>query len=343
MKIKVGILGATGYTGAQLLAVLLNHPNTNIVWVTSERFFGKKIKDVFPHLSGFIDLSCAQITQVGELSKVDLVFSCLPNGASMIFTKKFTDKGVRVIDLSADFRLKDLSFYKEFYGFEHKCPELLENATYGLPELNKEKIVNAVFTANGGCYATGVILGLIPVVNILEYLGDIVVDIKSPVSGAGRAPRLGNHFTEINENIKVDGFGGNIQKYEISQSLKVFCKVDVNLIFVNSKLPINRGVMSVSYLKLKDSIELEKIFEIYRNFYTDCRFVRVYESGIPKIKSTRGSNFCDIGFGLQDDFLIVVTVLDNLIKGAAGQAVQNMNLMYGFKESAGLDFLTVFP
>ncbi len=342
MIINVGILGATGYTGEQLLNLLISHPNVNIVWLTSQKFSGKRVQDVYPHLGNFIDLICNNISNLDQFIDADLVFSCLPNGSAMFTSQKFVNKNIKLIDLSPDFRLQDKNLYNRFYGFDHNCPELCDSFVYGLPELNKDNIKNASLIANAGCYATGVILGLKPVKNLINHIDRIIVDLKSPVSGSGRAPRLESHFVEMNQNIRIDSSGDNIQKYEIMQELEFLSKSE-DLIFITSIAPVNRGILSVCYLKLDKNIELGEIIREYKNYYKNSPFIRIYERDVPEIKSVRGSNFCDIGFMKQDNVLIIVTAIDNLIKGASGQAIQNMNIMFGLNDMVGLENLPFFP
>lgn len=342
--IKVGILGGTGYTGGQLISLLINHPRVEIEWITSEKFKRKLITESFPQLKNILDIKCVSISQIKDLEEVDLVFSCLPNGTSQHFVKGFYSNGTKVIDLSSDFRVGDLDFYRNVLGFKHKLPQALNEAIYGLPEVFRNEIVNAKLVANPGCYATGVLLAIIPILKQkLVAFENIVVDIKSPISGIGRAPRLENHFSEVNQNVYLD-HSVNFQKFEIEQKIKEFSKSRFGIVFLTHIVPVKRGIVATNYIKLKRKISFDKIYDLYKKFYSKESFVRLKEQGERiDLKSIVGSNYCDIGFNFQDDYLMVVSAIDNLIKGASGQAIQNMNIIFGFKEDEGINIVSYFP
>jgi len=345
MKINIGILGATGYTGAELLRLLLNHGGVEISWLTSEKFAGQKISDVFPHLKGFLDIKCESVRNLNEVTKADLVFSCLPHGTSMHFVNKMLDTGARVIDFSSDFRLSDKATYERWFSSKHKYSKYLKEAVYGLPELNEHEIVNARLVANPGCYATSVILGIAPLIKkalISEY--SIVADIKSGLSGGGRAPGLKSHFSETNEGISVDNVSGHNQKPEIEQELSKLRGTSVNVTFIPHQASLDRGILATIYSRPKKRVSTSKARDIYTHFYSNCNFMRILDEGeLPRTKNIRYSNYCDIGIGFQDDVFVTVVAIDNLGKGASGQAVQNMNLMFNFPEAQGLESTGVYP
>ncbi|GJM16340.1 MAG: N-acetyl-gamma-glutamyl-phosphate reductase [Thermodesulfobacteriota bacterium] len=345
MKIKIGILGATGYTGAELLRLLVNHGGVEISWLTSEKFSGKTISQVFPHLSGFLDIECKSVRKLGELQNVDLVFSCLPHVTSMHFVKKMLDTGARVIDFSSDFRFSDIKIYEKWFKSKHKYRNYLKNAVYGLAEINKEAIINAQLVANPGCYATSVILGTAPMVKEGLLMPDsIVADIKSGLSGAGRAPDLEHHFSEANESINIDSVSGHNQKPEMEQELSKLGNSNIHITFIPHQASFDRGILATIYSSLNKRVTANKIHDIYAKFYSNSCFVRISELGnLPGTKNVRYSNMCDIGIGFQDDIFVSVAAIDNLGKGASGQAIQNMNLMFDFPETQGLTSTAIYP
>ncbi|HEX3033517.1 MAG TPA: N-acetyl-gamma-glutamyl-phosphate reductase [Thermodesulfobacteriota bacterium] len=345
MGLKVGVLGSTGYTGAELVRLLINHPGVEISWLTSEKFSGKRISDVFPQFRKFLGVECVGIGQLGKLSKVDVAFSCLPNATSMHFVVKLLKTGARVIDLSADFRLKDVTTYKNWYKVKHSYEDLLKEAVYGLPEINREKIRDAKVIANPGCYSTTAILGVAPILphRLIEQ-DSIVVDTKAGLSGAGRAPTLEHHFSEANESVSAYGVEGHSQKPEMDQELSNLADSPVNVTFIPHRVPMGRGILTTTYARLQEKKNYEDILEIYKDYYGGESFVRIYEKGkFPETKNVRYSNFCDIGIGLQEDVFISAVAVDNLTKGAAGQAVQNMNIMFDFPEDEGLKSPGMYP
>lgn len=342
MKLKTAILGVTGYVGQQLLSLLARHPNVDLRVLTSEKFSGKRADEAFPHLSGYSDLPLSSVSKISDSEPLDLLFSCLPGGTSSVFVRKFLEKGVRVIDLSSDLRFSDPEDYSRAHGTAPRFPELLSQAVYGLSELNRERIKNASLVANAGCYSTCVSLGIAPFLRTHDTEGDIIVDIKSSFSTSGRAPKPQSHYTEVKEDISARGAGGDDQKYEILCVLSDFCGKEKKLLFFNTRVPVKRGIMATSYLKLHSKVSPDEVRELYAKFYEADVFVRVCD-GPPGVASVSGSNYVSLGFCEREGHLVVVSVLDNLMKGAAGQAVQNMNIVFGFPEDEGLRQVPLFP
>ncbi|MGI9535055.1 MAG: N-acetyl-gamma-glutamyl-phosphate reductase [Thermodesulfobacteriota bacterium] len=345
MSIKAGVLGGTGYTGTQLVSLLLNHEEVEVKWITSEKFKNRQYYESFPYLNSLINIECKSISQLDELDEVDIVFSCLPNLTSMHFVHKLIEKNTRVIDLSSDFRFKNLEMFKNVFNSEHSFKELNKKAVYGLSEINREKIKQSPIVANPGCFATSVILPLIPLFekNLISD-SEIIIDIKSPISGAGRAPRLDYHFPESNQNVSFDSFGKHFQKMEIKEHFGEKYGFNKDLVFMIHRIPVDRGIMSTIYVKLNSGFSTEEIGGVISDHYSDDKFIRIRNYNEPvNLKNVLNSNFCDIGFGMQDEFLIIESVIDNLIKGASGQAVQNMNIMFGLDEKTGLEFAPLYP
>ena len=345
MRIKIGVLGATGYTGAELLRLLVNHPGVEVSWLTSEKFAGKDISEVFPHLKGFLEIECNSVQKLKELDKVDLAFSCLPHGTSMHFVKRLLDTGARVIDFSADFRFSNAMVYEDWFKSKHKYKNYLKEAVYGLPELYKEHIMGARLIANPGCYATSVILGLAPLAAEELLKGDsVIADIKSGLSGGGRAPSLGHHFPEANESVNIDSVSGHNQKPEIEQELSNLSNTKVKVTFIPHTVPLNRGILATIYCRLNKKVSLDKVHGIYEEFYSQEKFIRLSQKeDYPCTKNVRYSNMCDIGASFQDDVFVSVVAIDNLGKGACGQAIQNMNIMFDFPETEGLMSTAIYP
>lgn len=344
--IKTGIYGASGYTGQELLRLLLRHPGVKVAAVTSRAYKGKKVSDVFPTFKNLTDLRFMDAAPREVASRCDVVFIALPHGDAMAAAVVFHKAGVKVIDLSADFRLRDAKVYEKWYA-PHTVPEMLSHAVYGLPECYRSKIRKATIVANPGCYPTSVILGLAPLVK--GGLGDpssIIVDAKSGVSGAGRTPELGILFCEVSEGFKAYKIGAHRHTPEMEQELSVLAGREVSIVFIPHLIPANRGILSTMYVSLKSKKTTAELIGIYRDFYRKEPFVRVYDKGsFPSIASVRGSNFCDIGLAVdaRSNRAIVISAIDNLVKGAAGQAVQNMNIMCGLDEGMGLDAVPLFP
>lgn len=342
MKLKTAILGVTGYVGQQLLSLLIRHPNADLRLLTSEKFSGKRADEAFPHLSGYADIPLISVSKISYSEPLDIVFSCLPGGTSSVFVRKFLEGGARVIDLSSDLRFSDPADYSRAHGAAPRFPELLSQAVYGLSELNREKIKDASLVANAGCYSTCVSLGIAPFLKSHDAEDDIIVDIKSSFSTSGRAPKPESHYTEVKEDVSARSAGGDDQKYEILQVLSDFFGVEKNLLFFNTRVPVKRGIMAASYLKLPSKVSPDEVRELYTRFYEEDIFVRVCD-GPPGMASVSGSNYISLGFCEREGHLVVVSVLDNLMKGAAGQAVQNMNIVFGFPEDTALGQVPLFP
>lgn len=341
MKLKTAILGVTGYVGQQLLSLLASHPNVDLRVLTSEKFSGKRVDEAFPHLLGYSDLILSPVSKIPGSEPLDLLFSCLPGGTSSVFVRRFFEKGVRVIDLSSDLRFSDPADYSLAHGVAPRFPELLSQAVYGLSELNRERIKNAPLVANAGCYATCVSLAVAPLLKKYEVENDIIVDIKSSLSTTGRAPKPESHYTEVKEDVSARGTGGDDQKHEILRVFSDFCDVK-KLLFFNTRVPVKRGIMAASYLRLRSEISPDEAREFYAGFYGNDIFVRVCDE-LPGMASVSGSNYISLGFCEREGHLVIVSVLDNLMKGAAGQAVQNMNIVFGFPEDTGLGQVPLFP
>ncbi len=350
--IRAAVIGATGYTGQELLRLLSQHEHIEITAVSSRSSEGKSISDIYPHLRKHVSLICQEqdIEKISE--NADLVFIAVPHGeAASMVTPAILERSI-IIDLGADFRLKDAQEYKEWYKLEHPNPALIEKAVYGLAELNKEAISQARLIANPGCYATCSILALTPLLkHDLIKADSIVIDAKSGVSGAGRGLALTSHFNEVNENIKAYAVGSHRHTPEIEQALKDYGSSECpNLSFTPHLIPMNRGILITAYAELKNNADSEKLKAAYENTYKDCQFIRLFDSDkedspLPETRFVEGSNFCDIAFRIdrRANRVVVLSALDNLVKGAAGQAIQNMNLIFGFSEQCGLEHLPLFP
>ena len=341
---KVGIINLTGYAGAELARILYRHPETEITAVTGRSAAGKRLPEVLPHLWR-LDLP---ITKAVEDS-VDVVFSALPSGASAEAIAPLVDDGVKSVDIAADFRLHDPLQFKRAYNIDHPAPHLLEEAVYGLPEVHREVIKRATLVANPGCYPEASILALAPAVKAGLVVDDVIVDAKSGISGAGRGGLATNsmdHFAEANENVVAYGLDGHGHQPEIAQELAGLRDAEsARVTFVPHRVPMTRGILATCYARLQDeSIRKETVQEVYREFYADEPFVHFAETP-PQTKQTTGSNLCLVHATVDERTgrLVAVSCLDNLVKGAAGQAVQNMNLMCGFPEDEGLQQLALYP
>jgi N-acetyl-gamma-glutamyl-phosphate reductase len=344
--LKVGIYGGSGYTGLELMRILLRHPDVEVVALTSRKFKGISVSDIFPVFESLTDLKYMDASPQEVAKMSDLVFLALPHGEAMAAAPLFLEKGKKVIDLSADFRLHDLSVFEAWYH-KHSAPGLLPEAVFGLPELYRKKIRSARLVANPGCYPTGAILGLAPVLREKVIDPDsIIVDSKSGVSGAGREPQLGSLFCEVEEGFKAYKVGEHRHAPEIEQELSRLAGREVKISFTPHLLPINRGILSTIYATLKKDVTTASLLDLYRGFYRGEKFVRVYREGaFPNVSSVRGSNFCDIGMSVDQrtNRVIIITAIDNLVKGASGQAVQNMNIMCNLDEARGLDIIALYP
>lgn len=342
--IKAGIVGATGYTGVELLRLLALHPDVAITQVTSRGEAGTAVSSVFPNLRKYVQLDFVE-PDVDRLAECDVVFFATPNGTAMQSTPQLLQRGVKVIDLSADFRLKDAAVWSHWYKMQHACPELLPEAVYGLPEVNRELIRSARLVANPGCYPTAVQLGFLPLIKAgLVDTSRLIADVKSGVSGAGRKAEIGLLLTETSESFKAYSINGHRHLPEIVQGLNAASATPVGLTFMPHLTPMIRGIQASLYATLQDtSVDLQKLFE---DFYRGEPFVDVLPAGMsPETRSVRGSNHCQLGVCRPQggDTVVVLAVEDNLVKGAAGQAVQNMNLMFGLRETAGLEVIAALP
>lgn len=342
------IIGATGYTGGELVRLLLNHSKIELGYLTSESYAGKKVSDVHPSLTGLVDQRYVALDMNKIIDESDVIFAALPHGASNeIISKIYSiNENVHLIDLSGDFRFDDLSVYEEWYKIKHTDPELNKKAVFGLPELYKEKIKKAKLIANPGCYPTSAILGSAPLLKNKLVKNDVIADSKSGVSGAGKKLTDNTHFPEANENFSAYGIATHRHSPEIQQEMEKLFGNKVNLSFTPHLVPINRGILTTTYMTFNQFMETKDVISLYREFYKDCPFVRVLDEGrFPQTKAVAGSNYCDIGIksDKRTGRVIAVSVIDNLVKGASGQAVQNMNLMMGFDEKDGLKVVPLYP
>lgn len=346
MKTRVGIVGATGYTGVELLRLLVQHPEVEVTVLTSQKYAGVPIDQVFPSLTGRLQIKCEELTIDRISQKVDFIFTAVPHKTAMETVPLFYQKGKRVVDLSADFRFKDPEVYERWYQ-KHTCVDLLPESVYGLPELHREEIKNAKIVGNPGCYPTGALIGLIPLIKdgMISY-ENIVIDSKSGVSGAGRDVVLGSLFCEVNEGVKAYKIFDHRHLPEIEQELGQLAQKKITVTFVPHLIPMDRGILTTIYVKLSKKMKTEDVLSTFQEYYRGEPFIRIYPKGkIPNTKDVRGSNYCDIGVIVNesDSRGVVVTAIDNLVKGASGQAVQNMNIMLGYPETMGLDVLPFFP
>jgi N-acetyl-gamma-glutamyl-phosphate reductase len=336
---KVAIVGATGYTGRELAAILARHPYAKPAYLTSESFAGQWLDQVYPQFRSVLELPLEK-PEKEKLASCDFIFSALPHGLSMETVPELLGIGKKVVDLSGDFRLKDPSLYPAWYGYDHICPEYLTRSVYGIPEVNREVIARSGFVANPGCYPTSVLLALKPLLaEGAVDTEDIIVDAKSGVSGAGRTPKQPFHFPECTENFKAYKVTGHQHIPEIEQELSSVAGSPLTLTFTPHLIPMIRGILSTIYLRVKPNLSENALWGLYEKHYKNEPFIRLLSaSELPETKYVSGTNFCDIALRLdkRTGRLIVVSAIDNLVKGAAGQAVQNMNIMMGWPEEAGL-------
>lgn len=339
-KLKVGIINVTGYAGVELARLLYRHPKVNLTSVTGRSAAGQNLADVFPHLAEI------DITISAELGDVDFAFSAMPHKSSIEAIMPLVKRGVKVVDMSADCRLKDSNQYPKWYDFTHPAPNLLREAVYGLPEIHRAEIAGASLVANPGCYPTGVLLALAPAIKEGIVHTDIIVDCKSGVSGAGRTLSLTTHYTEAVDNVCAYSVKGHRHLPEMVQELEALAGIPVSVTFLPHLVPMSRGILSSCYATLKHGVLGKKgeVLELYRHYYKGEPFVRVVDKP-PETKQVWGSNVCLV-YPIVDtpnNKLIVISCIDNLVKGAAGQAVQDMNIMLGFSETEGLEALPVYP
>jgi len=342
-KIKVGIVGGTGYTGVELLRLLSVHPNVALTTITSRGDAGLAVADMFPNLRGYVDLTFTDPAH-SNLEECDVVFFATPNGIAMQQARQLLSKGVRVIDLAADFRIKDIPTWEKWYGMSHACPELVAHAVYGLPEINREAIRGAQLVANPGCYPTAVQLGFMPLLEAgVVDISYLIADAKSGVSGAGRKAEVPSLFAESADNFKAYAVNGHRHLPEISQGLTAMANAEVGFTFVPHLTPLIRGIHATLYAKITKSVDLQALFEAR---YANEHFVDVLPKGThPETRSVRGSNLCRIAVHQPQgsDIVVILSVIDNLVKGAAGQAVQNMNIMFDLAETSGLQIVPLLP
>jgi N-acetyl-gamma-glutamyl-phosphate reductase len=341
--IKVGIVGGTGYTGVELLRLLARHPQVELRAITSRKEAGMAVAEMFPNLRGYVGLKFVEPEAAG-LEQCDVVFFATPNGIAMQQTRALLDAGVKVIDLAADFRIKDVAVWEQWYKMEHACPDLVAEAVYGLPEINRAMIKGARLIANPGCYPTAVQLGFLPLLEAGAVdTGFLVADAKSGMSGAGRKAEIGTLFAEAADNFKAYAVGGHRHWPEIKQGLEQFAGKPVGFTFVPHLLPLIRGIHATLYAKVSADIDLQRLFE---KRYANEPFVDVLPAGAhPETRSVRGANICRIAVHRPQgsDTVVVLSVIDNLVKGAAGQAVQNMNILFDLAEDTALADIGMLP
>ncbi|HSB30618.1 MAG TPA: N-acetyl-gamma-glutamyl-phosphate reductase [Candidatus Sulfobium mesophilum] len=345
--LKIAICGGSGYTGIELLRILAGHPDARVTAITSEKSAGKRLTALFPHLHKYQDLLFEPLNKEKLLDKADIFFLALPHGASQEAVNFFFRNGKKVIDLSADFRLRDPGTYKDWYGLAHDFVPTLKRAVYGLPEMYRNRIRKARLIANPGCYPTSAILGLLPAIKGgLVDLSSIVIDSKSGTSGAGRKADIAVSFCEVNEGFKAYGIGTHRHTPEIEQELSFLAGENITVDFTPHLLPLDRGILTTIYAKLTKKTDTVSVLNVYKKKYGNEPFVKVLEEGVyPNIKNVRGTNFCQLGVkvNMRTNTLVIVSAIDNLVKGASGQAVHNMNIMTGIEEEKGLTNLALFP
>ncbi len=345
-KLKIGIVGGTGYTGVELLRLLAIHPNASIAAVTSRGEAGMPVAEMFPSLRGLVDVAFSDPAQT-DLTLCDVVFFATPHGVAMSQAKALLAAGVKVIDLAADFRLQDTAVFEKWYKMPHGCPDVLKEAVYGIPELYRDNIKSAKVIGNPGCYPTTVLLGLAPLLeqSLVDFSAPIISDSKSGVSGAGRKAEIATLFAEASDNMKAYGVAGHRHHPEIHAQLKQLSGNELQFIFVPHLIPMIRGMLSTIYVKLSAKAQGLDLQALYEKRYQHERFVDVLPTGsLPETRSVRGSNCLRIALHPQaNGYLTLLVTQDNLVKGAAGQAVQNMNIMFGLNEHAGLEVVPLLP
>ena len=345
-KIKASIIGASGYGGAEAVRFLTTHPQVEIVHVTAETQQGQVMSNVYPNLRGFVDQTMIAVDaeRIGRDS--DVTFVSLPSGKAMHLVPGLLEQGSKVIDIAADFRLHDAALYPTWYKFTHVAPTYLAEAVYGLPELHREAITRTRLLANPGCYPTAALLALFPLLQagVVQPTG-IIIDAKSGVSGAGRGGGGGLGYAEANENVRAYGVAGHNHTAEIEQELSAIADTAVRVVFTPHLIPMTRGILATVYAPLVETLDTEDALRLYDEAYSDAPFVRVLHNALPQTKATLGSNYCDVSVCLdaRTNTAIAIAAIDNLGRGAAGQAVQNMNVMFGLPETTGLLFPALFP
>ncbi len=345
--IQVGIVGATGYAGQELVRLLVQHPECQVKYITSRSYIDQRFSAVYGNFVKIVEDKCIEKEMIELAKEVDVLFIALPHGIASANISKELLKHAKVIDLGADYRIKDIKVYDEWYKTEHKSAELLEEAVYGLCELKRDEIKGKQLIANPGCYTTCSILSLFPLVK--EGLIDnssIIVDAKSGVSGAGRSLDIGTHYTECNESIKAYKIAAHRHTPEIEQELSIAAGEEIVINFTPHLVPMNRGILVTAYANLKKSASYQEVREVFEKYYKDEQFIRLLPEGIyPETKWVKGSNYCDINFKIdkRTNRIIVMGTIDNVFKGAAGQAVQNMNILFNLPEKTGIDYIPMFP
>ncbi len=345
--LNVGVIGASGYTGVELMRILWGHPEMRVELTTANQYVGEPVSRLYPSLAGFYQGAYETFDLGVIIERCDIVFSCLPHGESLKVVPELVDSGMKVVDLSADFRLKDAGEYQSWYGVVHTATELLEKAAYGLPEINREAVAAAGMTANPGCFPTGALIGMFPAAAAGLVDGTVIVDSKSGVSGAGRKLTLATHFPQTADSIEPYGVMGHRHLPEIrSQFRRLVGDAGADILFIPHLVPMNRGILSTIYIPLTEGHDYAKIRGIYEQAYEGEPFIHLLPSGsYPVTKAVQGSNNCHVGIAMPGcgKTLVVITAIDNLVKGASGEAVQNMNLMCGLPEEMGLAGPALFP
>lgn len=345
--IKVGIIGATGYAGGELVRILMGHKDAEIKWYGSRSYVDQKYADVYRNMFQIVDAKCMDDNMEELADQVDVIFTATPQGLCASLVNEEILSKTKIIDLSADFRLKDVNVYEEWYKIEHKAPQYIDEAVYGLCEINRDLVKSARIVANPGCYTTCSILTAYPLAKEgLIDMSTLIIDAKSGTSGAGRGAKLPNLYCEVNENIKAYGVATHRHTPEIEEQLGYASGEKVVLNFTPHLVPMNRGILATEYATLKKEVTYEEVKAVYDQYYAKEKFVRVLDRDVcPETKWVEGSNYVDIGFKIdpRTNRIIMMGAIDNLVKGAAGQAVQNMNLLFGLPEDEGLELVPMFP
>ena len=345
--VKVGIIGATGYAGNELVRLLMGHKDVEIMWYGSRSYIDKKYAEVYQNMFQIVDDKCMDDNMEALADEVDVIFTATPQGLCASLVNEEILSKVKIVDLSADFRIKDVATYEEWYKIQHPTPQFIPEAVYGLCEINREAVKKARLVANPGCYPTCSTLSIYPLLKEgLIDPGTIIIDAKSGTSGAGRGAKVDNLYCEVNENIKAYGVANHRHTPEIEEQLSYAAGQPVLINFTPHLVPMNRGILITAYASLKKEVSYEEVKAAYDKYYANEKFVRVLEKDVcPQTKWVEGSNYVDVNFKIdpRTKRVIMMGAMDNLVKGAAGQAVQNMNLMFGLKESEGLELVPMFP
>lgn len=344
---KAAIIGATGYGGAELIRILQRHPYVSIHSVHATNLIGESLKNYYPHMQTFIEKNIEEVNIEKIAQEVDVVFMATPSGVARDMAERFLNKGVKVIDLSGDFRMKNSDVYTQWYGINHAKKRLVNQAVYGLTEWVKEDLMNVNFIANPGCFPTSILLGLAPVIKSeLIDLNSIIIDAKTGVSGAGKGLSQATHYSETNDNFKAYKVNEHQHTPEIEEIIKEWDERLNYVTFTPHLAPMTRGIMSTMYMTATKKVTENQLIEMYKEMYKDDYFIRIRNQGeYPTTKDVSGSNFCDISITYDErtNRITIISVIDNLVKGASGQAIQNMNKMFGFEEEVGIDFMPLFP